>query len=282
MPRAIVQALRVAHDLDMAAQLRPSSGKPTTKRQGPAVRLSDIDDAELRAALATETRPNIRRRLLALQALRSGASRREAAKIAGAGFGAIRNWIRIVQRSGWKRLTVTPVRRKPFGTAARTLALKEIDVAQIARLDEQPRTRILAVREVLLGKSIYKAARSAAVNPATVTRWVARARKLGVSDLIPRPRKAPRSAKLQDALSRGRRIRLSPAQLWELSELLQERPAISWLDLLAAVEQRFGVTYSKSGITRVVQEELGYRRVGRRLLRETRRGLRRSLSRKRV
>jgi transposase len=270
----------------MAAQPRPPASIPQTiKRQGPRVRLPSITDAALRAALTTETRPRIRRRLLALQAVRSGASRREAAQIARVGLGSIKNWLRIVQRSGWERLTLTPVRRKPFGTAARKQALREIEVALITRLDAQSRTRIIAVREVLLGQSIYKASRSAAVNPATVTQWLARARRFGVADLIPRPKKAPPSAKLQgrrrSAFSPGRRIRLNPAQLWELSDLLKERPAISWSDLLAAVKQRFGVIYSKSGITRVVQEELGYRRVGRRLLRETRRGLRRFLCRNR-
>jgi transposase len=123
------------------------------------------------------------------------------------------------------------------------------------------------------------------ISRTTITQWLARARRFGVTNLIHRPKKQTLKAKphrrRRIVASPGRRIRLTPIQLWELSELLQQRAAISWADLLLAVEQRFGVTYSKRGIAHLVQKELGYRRVGRRLLRGPRQGLRKSLSRKR-
>jgi transposase len=269
----------------MATQLRLPASKLTTKRQGPKVRLPGVDEAALRAALATETRPRIRKRLLALQALRSGSSRREAAKIAGAGFGSIKNWLRTLQRSGWKTLMHTPARRKPFGTAAKALAFKQIEAALARRIDTRSRRRILVVRDVLSGQDIYAVSRRRGLHRTTVTQWVARAQGFGVADLIRRPERRVPSGKTRDrrqvVRSPGRQIRLTPEQLWELSDMLQERPAISWSKLLISVKQRFGVRYSQHGIARLVQKELGYRRVGRRLVRGPRQGLRSYLSRKR-
>jgi transposase len=244
-----------------------------------------VNETALRAALATETRPRIRRRLLALQALRSGASRREAAKIAGAGFGSIKNWLRTVQRSGWKTLTHTPVRRKPFGTTAQARAFKEIKAALARKIDAPSRRRVLAVRDVLSGQDIYAVSRREGLHRTTVTQWVARARRFGVADLIRQPERNASSARIRGrrkvARSPGGQIRLTPEQLWELSEMLQERPAMSWSKLLVGVELRFGVRYSQQGIARLVRKELGYRRVGRRLMRGPRQGLRSYLSRKR-
>jgi transposase len=284
MPRATLRVLRAAHDLDMAAQPRPPASIPhALKRQGPRVGLPGVNEAALRAALAAETRPRIRRRLLAIQALRSGASRREAATIAGAGFGSVKNWLRILQRSGWKTLMQTPTRRKPFGAAAKTRAFKEIEAALARRVDARSRRRILVVRDVLSGQDIYAVSRRVGVNRTTVTQWLARARRFGVADLIRQPKRKTLSAKLRAspriAASPGRPTGLTTAQLWELSELLQERPAMSWSDLLVAVKQRFGVTYTERGISRLVQKELGYRRAGRRFVCQTRRSLRRYLSR---
>ena len=115
--------------------------------------------------------------------------------------------------------------------------------------------RLLSLAAVLDGMSRTDAARIGGMDRQTLRDWVHRFNAAGAEGLV--ARKAP-----------GRRRRLSPEQQQELTDCLENGPALTqdgvvrWrlVDLCALVERRFGIRYQERGMGKLVRA-LGFSRI---------------------
>lgn len=108
--------------------------------------------------------------------------------------------------------------------------------------------RLLAVALVLEGASLTEAARVTGMDRQTLRDWVIRYNAEGVDGLCDRPRS-------------GRPGRLTPAQLAELAQLVEDGPdvkvhgVVRWrcVDLQGEIERRFGVAVSERHVGRLLK-----------------------------
>ena len=108
--------------------------------------------------------------------------------------------------------------------------------------------RLLALGLVLDGASRTEAARAAGMDRQTLRDWVIRYNEEGIDGLCDRPRS-------------GRPGRLSPAQLGELAQLVEDGPDVAvhgvvrWrcVDLKAQIQARFEVTLSERQVERILK-----------------------------
>lgn len=142
-------------------------------------------------------------------------------------------------------LPITRGERSP--SVLRAAARRTGDAAQARRL--------LAIALVLEGSSRTEAARSAGMDRQTLRDWVIRYNAEGIAGLRDQPRS-------------GRRPRLTPAQLAELSALVEAGPdaaqhgVVRWrrVDLRAEIAERFAVTLSERHVGRLLGR-LGFARL---------------------
>jgi transposase len=124
------------------------------------------------------------------------------------------------------------------------------ELRALARRERDGRVcgRLLALANALDGLSRAEAARLAGMDRQTLRDWVHRYNAEGVAGLKDRPR-------------RGRPPRLDDGQQAALKVLVLKGPKLArdgciawrWRDLCAVVERRFQVTYSETGMLRLVK-----------------------------
>jgi transposase len=136
----------------------------------------------------------------------------------------------------------------------------EADPAALRRLASGERDhrfveRLWAVAGLAEGRTLSDVARRSGVHRVTLNAWCKAYRRGGIDALRPR----------EPCIVR-RRPRLNPAQLDELAALIRARPGLSRWQLWEIVKRRFGFDYTLDGLMRLVREELGFVRVGDRLV----------------
>jgi transposase len=114
--------------------------------------------------------------------------------------------------------------------------------------DSDQARRLLAVALVLEGATRTEAARITGMERQTLRDWVMRYNDEGVEGLCDRPRS-------------GRPSQLTPAQLCELAQLVEDGPdvdvhgVVRWrcVDLQAQIKERFGVEVSERHVGRLLK-----------------------------
>jgi transposase len=129
------------------------------------------------------------------------------------------------------------------------LELSAEELRRVARRsqDSDQARRLLAIALVLEGASRTEAARITGMDRQTLRDWVIRYNEEGVEGLCDRPRS-------------GRPAQLTPAQLAELAQLVEEGPdvgvhgVVRWrcVDLQAQIKERFGVEMSERHVGRLL------------------------------
>jgi exodeoxyribonuclease X len=135
----------------------------------------EVNLDEVKAALAQEHRPWVRKRLVAIGKILDGKSIQQAAHMTGATRGSVERWIKQIQRSGFQSLLSDgrhgrPKRWMKPSKIAQTR--RQIAAALAGPLKPQVRARLIAVDTVLSGRLIDEAAASAGVIPDTVRSWL--------------------------------------------------------------------------------------------------------------
>jgi transposase len=127
------------------------------------------------------------------------------------------------------------------------------DLAQRARREKNARlrTRLLAIRMILLGDSVPDAARAVGINERRVRNWVHRINSEGPDGLADRPRSGrPRWLTPEEEAAFAQRIENGPVE----GDLVTVFHATDARRILAA---EFGRTYSESG-TYTLLRRLGF------------------------
>ena len=133
----------------------------------------------------------------------------------------------------------------------RRLSEKELGKAARSERDARARSRILAIRYVLLGRSVPEAAEALALGERRVRVWVHRYNEEGLEGL-------------RDRAGRGRRALLAEDRLEEFKERVrhgplpqQELSAFRGRDIQCLLKEQFGAEYSLSG-TYFLLHRLGF------------------------
>jgi transposase len=155
---------------------------------------------EVKAALARDHRPWVRKRLVAISKIMAGKSINQAAQAAKASRGSVDRWIGRIQRSGFQSLLADgrhgyPKRWMNPSKTAQTR--RQIATALSGPLKPEVRARLIGVDMVLSGGPMDEAARSAHVFPRTVRTWLRDVVRDGFAPTLarwegqdkPRPRK---------------------------------------------------------------------------------------------
>lgn len=134
-----------------------------------------VSQGEVKAALARERRPGVRRRLVAIRRILAGSSIKQAAHAARATPGSVDRWLGQIQQSGFQSLLVDgrhghAKRRMKPGQVKETR--QQIATALAGPLKPQVRARLIAIDTVLSSRSIDEAAAAARVLPNTVKDWL--------------------------------------------------------------------------------------------------------------
>jgi len=128
------------------------------------------------------------------------------------------------------------------------LSPEELRRAARRTKDSDQARRLLAIALVLEGASRTEAARVTGMDRQTLRDWVIRYNDDGVDGLSDRPRS-------------GRPAQLTPAQLSELAQLVEDGPdvdvhgVVRWrcIDLQAQIKERFGVAVSERHVGRLLK-----------------------------
>ena len=120
-----------------------------------------ITQDEVKAALARERRPGVRRRLVALSRILAGKSIKQAARAAKATRGSVERWLKQVRQAGLQSLPLD--RRRRYRKREMTRAQventrREIAAALAHPLRPQVRARLIAIDTVLSGRPINEVA----------------------------------------------------------------------------------------------------------------------------
>ena len=158
-----------------------------------------ISRTEVAAALASEKRPAIRKRLLAVQRVLCGDSVTDAARATKTKPSTLLRWLRLVQQSGCEVLfrggrgvaeppqVITRKKVPPNRHAIRDalpVTLSEITTALASERRASVRKRLLAVRAVIQGQTPADASRSTGLNKKSLYQWLRRAHREGCSVLL--------------------------------------------------------------------------------------------------
>jgi transposase len=150
---------------------------------------------EVNAALARETRPRVRKRLVAIGALLTGQSIQQAAATAKTTPKWVQSWLQRVRRSGFPSLLRDRRRPRPSKRELTTAELHEtrrVIAAALKRpLPHQVRTRLAAIDMVLSGHMVEEAAARALVMPKTVQQWVRFITYVGIDAALARWEASP-------------------------------------------------------------------------------------------
>ena len=123
----------------------------------------------------------------------------------------------------------------------RRLSEKELGRAAKAERDARVRSRVLAIRYVLLGRSVSEAAEALALGERRVRVWVHRYNEEGLQGLRDRPGRGRRALLAGDRLEEFKeRVRQGPLPQEELS-------AFRGRDIQCLLKEQFGAQYSLSG-----------------------------------
>ena len=129
----------------------------------------------IKAALARERRPGVRRRLVAVGKILAGRSINEAARAAKATPGSVDRWLGQVRRSGFQSL----LSDGRHGHAKQSMkpnqvneTRRQIATALAGPLKPQVRARLIAIDTALSGRPIDEVAASARVLPNAVKSWL--------------------------------------------------------------------------------------------------------------
>jgi len=128
------------------------------------------------------------------------------------------------------------------------LSAEELRAAARRTKDSDQARRLLAIALVLEGASRTEAARVTGMDRQTLRDWVIRYNDEGVDGLCDRPRS-------------GRPAQLTPVQLAELAQLVEDGPdvdvhgVVRWrcIDLQAEIKERFGVAVSERHVGRLLK-----------------------------
>ncbi|MCP3439818.1 helix-turn-helix domain-containing protein [Bradyrhizobium sp. CCGUVB14] len=160
--------------------------KKKLKRRGRKAILPSVAIEDLQAALVAETRPHVRKRLIGLRAVLSGASQAEAASLVETTTKAVALWLRTARRSGWQTLmrrSSGRASRLRLPDAERDNLIKCVQSALSSELDASARLRLQAMSRILQGERPVAVAEAMHVTPTSVFGWLRRLRKEGVAGL---------------------------------------------------------------------------------------------------
>jgi transposase len=147
-----------------------------------------ITRAEIEGLLASETRPNIRRRLVGVHAILCGETYVAAAQIAGVGTASIILWMRWSRKHGAAALLRNG--RAPMMTAEQMATVqREIETALSGPLAHRTRQCLSAIQLALAGRTA-EAAKRAGVHRVTINRWLREFWSEGVRPFLRRYEKA--------------------------------------------------------------------------------------------
>ena len=140
--------------------------------------------AALAAALEKETRPLIRKRLLALQAVLRGDSYADAARLVGAQSASVSRWVETLHKEGLAAVLISDVRLRPWKPELAAAVRAEIAAA----LQRQPRwkirNRLKGIDAFLSGQSLEAAAAIASVKPDTLRDAICQIRREGIATTL--------------------------------------------------------------------------------------------------
>src|ERR671910_1109451 len=136
----------------------------------------------------------------------------------------------------------------------------DLEAAQLRRLARRERdgrvsSRLMALANVLEGRSREAAARAAGMDRQTLRDWVHRYNAEGLAGLHDRPRS-------------GRKPRLTPEQMGELDKVVEQGPdpardgVVRWrrVDLQALIKARFDVALHERSVGKLLRR-LGFARL---------------------
>lgn len=188
--------------------------KKKLKKAGPKLSGNETTAKELATAIATEARPRVRKRLIALNHVLAGNSPTAAGRSAGASRKSVAKWVALANGLGWRALT----RDKPKPVVQKILDAgvtpDEVKSAYEAEIRPLIRKRLLALHAVLSGHSHSSAARVARLSDTSVAYWIAKAARLGWQALTVR-REAKNGVLIDGAKAATARI--------EIGRLLAEK-----------------------------------------------------------
>jgi transposase len=131
---------------------------------------------EVKAALAREHRPAVRKRLVAISKIAAGKSINQAAQAAAKALReSVERWIGQIQRSGFQSLLADGRHGRPkrwMNPSKTAQARRQIASALSGPFKPEVRARLIAVDTVLSGERIEEAAATARVVPNTVRSWL--------------------------------------------------------------------------------------------------------------
>jgi len=138
---------------------------------------------KIEAALVTETRPWVTRRLNAVVMVLGGRKQADVARELGASEPSISAWMRIVKTSGWRAIT----RHGKSETCRRELNLAQLqpDIQAALQHETNPliRKRLGAVDRLLAGEPGAHVARDMDVTPHALRYWLRRLQREGIAAL---------------------------------------------------------------------------------------------------
>jgi transposase len=147
-----------------------------------------ITRTEIEGLLVSETRPNIRKRLLGVHAVLCGETYDAAARIAGVGTASIIRWMRWSRKHGAAALLRNG--RAPLMTAEQMAAVRqEIEAALVGPLPHRTRQCLAAIQLALAGRT-GEAAKRAGVHQVTINRWLREFWSKGIRPFLHRYEKA--------------------------------------------------------------------------------------------
>jgi transposase len=140
---------------------------------------------ELFAALSGETRPRVRKRLIALQTILRVATTEEAARAVKAGHGSVASWVTRAQAGGLAAV-LTDLPRRPPPMTPEFIAAVQAGIATALKrpLRRRLKTRLQGISAALAGKPLQKAAALGGVTPPTLKRWLVHIRAFGITALL--------------------------------------------------------------------------------------------------
>jgi transposase len=227
-----------------AVTLKKRAGRPsrTAREQVKKAR------AQIKAALDRNTHVHLRKRLLAMDALLTGASVEQVAAELHVNSDRIGEWQRCFRKNGLAALMGAKEVNLPRDTW--NIDAKLFREMSAKEADKLVATRLLTLANIADGMGVIDAAARTKFSDATVRNWLLRFQKGGIEALRYK--------------HKHRMPMLNVAQINALKEIVLAQPKLSFAELATMVQIRFGASYTPSGINRLLKESFGLvRRRGR-------------------